>query len=81
MSETNNHADVAMKNAEEICRLHLVIAKLGNALAKLTDACYLADAGDGLPEDIDGSLLDEAEAAIDLIERFPPTRIELPEEE
>ena len=75
------YAEVAMANGLEISRLLMVQTRLGNALAKLVDACYLADAGDGLAEEIDGSLLDAAEEAIGLIDRFPPPRLELPEEE
>lgn len=67
-------ADVAMGNAMEIGRLLLVQARLGNALAKLVDACYAADEREELAEEIDGSLLDEAEAAIALIDRFKPPR-------
>lgn len=67
-------ADVAMGNAMEIGRLLLVQTRLGNALAKLVDACYAADEREELAEEIDGSLLDEAEAAIALIDRFKPPR-------
>lgn len=68
------YAEAAMGNGAEISRLLVVNAKLGNALAKLTDACHSADSREELPEDIDGSMLDEAEAAIALIEKFSPVR-------
>lgn len=67
------HAQVTFENAQEICRMLLVQAKLGAALRKLVDACHDADERGELAEEIDGSLLDEAEAAIALIDpKFQP---------
>lgn len=79
-AKAEEFAKVAMGNGQEIGRLLVVNATLGNALAKLTDACYAADACEELPDDIDGSMLDAAEAAIALIDKFPPVRAPSPTE-
>lgn len=42
------------------------VIALRSALRALIDACHSAENGDGLPDEIDGSLLDAGEAALDL---------------
>lgn len=66
MDRGAQYAQVALGNAREVSRLTGINWTLAGALERLTRACEAADNREELAEEIDGSLLDAANAALAL---------------